>query len=248
MYGCTDAIAALMRRKANPNVRTKVHETPLQLAAYYRHAEACALLLAHRARADLADAQGRTPLASAKESKCGSGPDNSGQAQARCVELLAARAAKEAAWREGRPAESPDEAGAAAALLVGAREAAELRQQGNGFFAKGQYNEAVAAYSIALSFLDDAVLYSNRSECYLKLQRALEAKLDAQKAVGLAGEAGNKKAAWRLGRACLALGELPQAAEAARVGLRLWPADAALRQLANDAENERRRRLRGEAS
>lgn len=245
MYGCAEAIAVLTRRKANVNVRTKVHETPLQLAAYYRHAEACALLLARRARADLADAQGRTPLAAAKESKCGNGPDNNGQGQAACVRLLAERAEKEAAWREARPAEAEEEKAAAAALLAGAREAAELRQQGNAFFGKGQYKEAVASYSIALSFLDDGVLYSNRAECYLKLQRHLEAKLDAQKAVGLAGEAGNRKASWRLGRACLALGDLGAAAEAARTGLRLWPEDAALRQLARDAEAERRRRLRG---
>jgi len=86
------------------------------------------------------------------------------------------------------------------------------------------------------------VLYSNRSECYLKLQKHLEAKLDAQKAVGLAGEEGNKKASWRLGRACLLLGELRQAADAAQVGLARFPGDVALRQLANDVERERRER------
>lgn len=249
MYGSTEAIAVLLRRKAKVHARTKVHETPLQLAAYYRHAEACALLLAHRARSDLADAQGRTPLEAAKESKCGNGPDNTGGAQARCVALLAERAAQEAAWRRGEPpppGSSPEIVALAASFAQGAREMAELKQQGNGFFAKSQHNEAVAAYSVALSFFDDCTLYSNRAECYLRLGRHLEAKLDAQKAVGLAGEEGHKKSTWRLGRACLELGELQQAADAAKAGLKIWPDDRVLRQLAVDVENTRRQRLRGQ--
>lgn len=249
MYGCTEAISSLITRRASVNVRTKVHESPLQLAAYYRHAEACALLLAHRARADLADWQGRTPLAAAKESRCGNGPDNNGQAQARCVELLAEREAREATWREGGPAASKEEEASAAAAAAGALEAANLRSQGNGFFKQGRHNDAVASYSLALSFFDDPVLYSNRAECYLKLQKPLEAKLDAQKAAGLAKAASSAvglKASWRLGRACLALGEVGKAAEVTGEALKSWPGDKALLQLATDAERERRRRLTGE--
>eukprot|EP00927_Polykrikos_kofoidii_P058182 TRINITY_DN52563_c0_g1_i1.p1 TRINITY_DN52563_c0_g1~~TRINITY_DN52563_c0_g1_i1.p1 ORF type:complete len:417 (-),score=80.27 TRINITY_DN52563_c0_g1_i1:85-1281(-) len=246
MYGCVEGMAVLLRRKGNINARTKVHETPLQLAAYYRHAEICALLLAHKARVDLADWQGRTPLSAAKESKCGNGLDNHGQAQARCVALLASRVDQEAAWRRGEAASAAEQADVVSAVAAAARGAAELRQQGSDFFGKGQYKEAVAAYSLALSSFDDAVLYSNRAECYLKLQSFLKAKMDARKAVGLFGEAGNKKAVWRLGRACLALDEVSEAADSARDGLRLWPGDPALKQLATDAERARRRRLRGE--
>merc|ERR1712228_1058994 len=95
---------------------------------------------------------------------------------------------------------------------------------------------------------DDGVIYSNRAECYLKLEKHLAAKLDAQKAFGLAvgsitedSGAFGKKAAWRLGKACLALGDHSQAAAAAANGLRRFHGDAALRQLANDAELARRK-------
>merc|ERR1711933_588077 len=97
MYGNVDAVSSLVRARANLNSRTLVHETPLALAAFYRHVEACALLLAHRARPDLADWRGRTPLAAAKSSKCGNGQDNNLQAQARCVELPEQRAARDSA-------------------------------------------------------------------------------------------------------------------------------------------------------
>eukprot|EP00929_Paragymnodinium_shiwhaense_P100988 TRINITY_DN63714_c0_g1_i1.p1 TRINITY_DN63714_c0_g1~~TRINITY_DN63714_c0_g1_i1.p1 ORF type:complete len:369 (-),score=97.19 TRINITY_DN63714_c0_g1_i1:87-1193(-) len=235
MYGSVEAVASLMRKKANINARTKVHETPLQLAAYYRHAEACALLLTHKARIDLADWQGRTPLEAAKESRCGNGPDNHGQAQGRCVELLSQQLEKVRSEWSGSS--------------VG-KDAEELRQQGNAFFKKSQYNEAIAAYSLALASFDDGMLYSNRAECYLKVQRNLEAKLDAQKAAGLAKavpkdrqKGWEKKAFWRLGRACLALSDDTQAAEAAKNGLAEWSDDPALKQLANDAESARRKRV-----
>jgi len=224
MYGDTEALATLLRKRANLNARTKVHETPLMLAAYYRHAEVCALLLAHRARPDLADWQGRTSLAAAKSSKCGRGRDDNAAAQRRCVELLEDRAARDHA--AGPP-----------------REVEELRVQGNAFFRKKRYEEAAAAYSLGLSFLDDAGLYANRAACYLQLGKPLEAKLDARKAVGLAGEAGHVKASWRVARSCLALGELDAADEALREALGRTPEDAALRQLRNEVALERRKRL-----
>jgi len=226
MYGSVDAVALLVRKRANVNGRTRVHETPLQLAAYYRHAEVCAVLLTHRARVDLADWQGRTPLAAAMASRCGNGLNNTAQAQAECVELLRDRLDKD---KEG----------------PGIKEAEDLRKQGNDFFKKGELNEAIAAYSVGLASWDDELIYSNRAECYLKQERFTEAKMDAKKALGLAGEAGNKKAAWRLGKACLALGDLDGATEATREGLAKCPSDAALRQLRNDIELERRRRLGG---
>lgn len=224
MYGSVDAVATLVRQRANVNARTKVHETPLQLAAYYRHTEVCALLLTHRARADLGDWQGRTPLAAAMASKCGNGPDNNSQAQAQCVTLLRERLEAD---RQG----------------AGIKEAEDLRKQGNDFFKKDQLKEAIAAYSIALASWDDGLVYSNRAESYLKLKQFIEAKMDAKKALGLLEEAGAKKAAWRLGKACLALGELDQAAEAAARGLSDHPADASLRQLRVDVERERRLRI-----
>eukprot|EP00747_Dinoflagellata_sp_TGD_P181289 gnl/TRDRNA2_/TRDRNA2_35078_c0_seq1.p1 gnl/TRDRNA2_/TRDRNA2_35078_c0~~gnl/TRDRNA2_/TRDRNA2_35078_c0_seq1.p1 ORF type:complete len:384 (+),score=112.18 gnl/TRDRNA2_/TRDRNA2_35078_c0_seq1:37-1188(+) len=227
MYGSIEAVSSLVRRKANINARTQVHETPLMLAAYYRHAEVIALLLAHKARPDLADWQGRTPLAAAKESRCGNGRDNHPQAQARCVEILSQRQKEDVA--RGPP-----------------KEAEELRKQGNGFFQKGSYDEAMAAYSLGLSFVDDAGLYANRAACHLQSQRFLEAKLDAQKAVGLAGEAGHKKASWRLAKACLALGELDKAEAAVKEALLRDSTDGALRQLKNEVVLERRR-LRGDA-
>eukprot|EP00419_Tripos_fusus_P014387 CAMPEP_0172750654 /NCGR_PEP_ID=MMETSP1074-20121228/150020_1 /TAXON_ID=2916 /ORGANISM="Ceratium fusus, Strain PA161109" /LENGTH=376 /DNA_ID=CAMNT_0013582825 /DNA_START=8 /DNA_END=1134 /DNA_ORIENTATION=+ len=208
MYGSIEGVATLLRRKAALNIRTKVHETPLMLAAYYRHAEIVALLLAHRARSDLADWQGRTPLAAAKTSKCGNGCDNNGQAQAKCISILVERSAADNA------AGSP-------------KEVDELRQQGNEFFQKGELQEAIAAYSIGLSFEDNMGLYANRAACYLQLEKFVEAKLDAHKAVGLAGEAGHKKASWRLAKAALALGELDRAEEALGKALKLHAGDPA---------------------
>jgi len=224
MYGNLDAVASLVRAKANLNCRTSVHETPLALAACYRHAEACALLLAHQARPDLADWRGRTPLATAKSSKCGNGRDNNLQAQARCVELLEQRAARDHASGSSREAE-------------------DLREQGNDAFRKGKHSEAAAAYSLGLSFVDDAALYANRAACYLALGKYVEAKMDAQKAVGLSGDGGHRKASWRLAKATLALGELDRAEEALREALARDPGDAALRQLRVEVERERRKRL-----
>lgn len=229
MYGSVDVIAALLKAKANLNCRTLMHETPLQLAAYYRHADACAVLLANKARADLADWQGRTPLAAAKMSRCGNGADSHELAKARCVEMLASRLQRD------------EEASAT-------KDAENLRQQGNEHFRQQHFKEAIAAYSLGLASWDDALLYSNRAECYIKLGQHAEAKMDAQKAVGLSGASGNKKASWRLATACFALGELDKAAEAASAGLAQFPQDPALLQMRSKVELERRRRRRGASS
>lgn len=221
MYGSTEAIRQLTRARANLNSRTKVHETPLIVAALYRNAEACALLLAHGARQDLSDWQGRTALAAARASHCGHGVSNTGQAKAHCCELLATK------WAEWRPPKKAD----------------EFRAQGNEYFKKKNYREAVASYSLGLSFAEDVGLYANRAACYLGLERFVEAKLDAQKAVGLAGEAGHEKAAWRLAKSALALGELDRAEEALRDALKCFPTSAALLQLRHDVAAERRVRL-----
>merc|ERR1712217_934852 len=185
-----------------------------------------ALLLAHKARADLADWQGRTPLAAAKASLCGNGSDNNGLAQSQCIRILQERV--EANHTAGSPKEVED-----------------MRKQGNAYFQRNEWKEAIAAYSIGLSFEDNAGLYANRAACYLQLEKHLEAKLDAQKAVGLSGDAGNKKASWRLAKAALALGELDRADEALASALKLFSGDPALRQLKNEVALERRRRLNG---
>eukprot|EP00933_Yihiella_yeosuensis_P025507 TRINITY_DN1978_c1_g7_i1.p1 TRINITY_DN1978_c1_g7~~TRINITY_DN1978_c1_g7_i1.p1 ORF type:complete len:456 (+),score=111.68 TRINITY_DN1978_c1_g7_i1:61-1368(+) len=228
MYGDVDAVSSLIKRKSNVNSRTKVHETPLMLAAYYRHPEVCAVLLAHRARSDLADWQGRTPLEAAKVSKCigsyASNPGLGAQQQARCVKLLDEVAAKQQA--DGPPSQ----------LL-------ELKKQGNDFFKDGRHNDAIAAYSLGLSYLDDAGLYANRAACYLHLGKHMEAKMDSKKAVGLSSESGHLKASWRLVKCCLALGELDAAEEALKEALAKFPGDAALRQLGNEISLEKRKRL-----
>lgn len=226
MNGSVEGVAALIRKRASLNSRTKVHETALTLAAFYRHADVVALLLAHKSRTDLADWQGRTPLAAAKASLCGNGSDNNGQAQAQCVRILSERV--EANLAAGSPKEVED-----------------MKKQGNAYFQQGEWKEAIAAYSIGLSFEDHAGLYNNRAACYMQLNKYLEAKLDAQKAVGLSGDSGNKKASWRLAKAALALGELDRADEALVAGLRQFAGDPALRQLKNEVALERRKRLNG---
>ncbi|XP_077432424.1 sperm-associated antigen 1 [Vanacampus margaritifer] len=72
----------------------------------------------------------------------------------------------------------------------------DLKQDGNEFVKKGQYQDAVAKYSECLKIKpEECAIYTNRALCYLKLERFGEAKQDCDAALKL--EPSNKKAFYR---------------------------------------------------
>ena len=72
MHGSAPAVHGLLMAKAAAEGRTPMMESPLMLAAAYRHEECVKLLLTHRARVDAVDRTGRTALTCAKvPGECG---------------------------------------------------------------------------------------------------------------------------------------------------------------------------------
>lgn len=75
-----------------------------------------------------------------------------------------------------------------------------LKSEGNSHVQKGQYQEAVPCYSSCIEILPDKVVsYTNRSLCYLKLNKPEEAEADCTKALTL--EKDNVKAMFRRAQA-----------------------------------------------
>ncbi|XP_041843536.1 sperm-associated antigen 1-like isoform X2 [Melanotaenia boesemani] len=71
-----------------------------------------------------------------------------------------------------------------------------LKQEGNDFVKKGQYQDALGKYTECLKLKpDECAIYTNRALCYLKLERFTEAKQDCDAALKL--EPTNKKAFYR---------------------------------------------------
>lgn len=71
-----------------------------------------------------------------------------------------------------------------------------LKQDGNEFVKKSQFQEAQGKYSECLKLKpDECAIYTNRALCYLKLERFAEAKQDCDAALRL--EPSNKKAFYR---------------------------------------------------
>ncbi|XP_072838271.2 protein unc-45 homolog A [Pogona vitticeps] len=90
----------------------------------------------------------------------------------------------------------------------------ELRREGNDRFQAGRYEEALAAYTRALSLCSEpspqrAVLYRNRAACHLKLENYVQAELDASKAIEADGH--DVKSLFRRSQALQKLGHLDQA-------------------------------------
>jgi len=98
--------------------------------------------------------------------------------------------------------------------------AAEFKAQGNSHFGKGEWAEAVAAYTEAISLQPlDETYYSNRSACYLKLDKNQEALDDAVICRYL--KPAWMKGCFRLATARLALGRYEDAAVSAWEGLNM---------------------------
>ena len=136
-------------------------------------------------------------------------------------------------------------------------DAAALKQEGNGYFKKGQYEEAAVCYTAAIDLwmdpADRATLYSNRAAARLKLSGASKWQLalsDAQSATGLVPT--NAKAHFRVGQAFRKLGRPAEAVEALRRMLQLVPGDTAgveeLRLATAEAEEQERRRAAAAAA
>ncbi|XP_041648806.1 sperm-associated antigen 1-like isoform X1 [Cheilinus undulatus] len=71
-----------------------------------------------------------------------------------------------------------------------------LKQEGNDFVKKGQYQEALGKYTECLKIKpEECAIYTNRALCYLKLEKFTEAKHDCNAALKL--EPANKKAFYR---------------------------------------------------
>ncbi|XP_056289522.1 sperm-associated antigen 1-like [Pseudoliparis swirei] len=71
-----------------------------------------------------------------------------------------------------------------------------LKQEGNDYVKKGQYQDALGKYSDCLKLKpEECSIYTNRALCYLKLERFAEAKRDCDAALRV--EPTNKKAFYR---------------------------------------------------
>ncbi|CAL8338826.1 unnamed protein product [Gadus morhua 'NCC'] len=71
-----------------------------------------------------------------------------------------------------------------------------LKQEGNEFVKKGQFQDALGKYTECLKLKpEECTVYTNRALCYLKVEKFAEAKQDCDAALGL--EPTNKKAFYR---------------------------------------------------
>lgn len=93
------------------------------------------------------------------------------------------------------------------------KDPAALKEEGNTLFKAGDIQGAICCYTKALKLSDNqeesAVLYRNRSACYLKQEEYSKAEADASKALDT--DPGDVKARFRRAQAYQKLGRLDQA-------------------------------------
>ncbi|XP_075051256.1 protein unc-45 homolog B [Mixophyes fleayi] len=89
----------------------------------------------------------------------------------------------------------------------------QLKEDGNKYFKANDYDQAIDCYSKAMKLINDkkmlAVLYRNRSACYLKKENYIQAATDATKAIDV--DASDIKALFRRCQALEKLGKMDQA-------------------------------------
>ncbi|KAF9015046.1 hypothetical protein BDQ17DRAFT_1320035 [Cyathus striatus] len=107
-------------------------------------------------------------------------------------------------------------------------EAEKLKQTGNSLMSSKKYDEAIEAYTKAIS-LDptNPVYYSNRAAAYSSKGDHLSAVGDSEKAISV--DSNFVKAYHRLGHAQYSLGDFSAAANAFERGLKLDPSNAGLK-------------------
>lgn len=106
--------------------------------------------------------------------------------------------------------------------------------RGNEHYKAGAFQPALEAYSEAIQLEgDNAIYWSNRSACYLSLNKPRDALVDAEVCRGLRPDW--DKACLRLAKARLALGMFEDAAVAAFEGLKLDNSNKTLKELTNQA-------------
>ncbi|KAJ3268167.1 Hsp90 cochaperone [Terramyces sp. JEL0728] len=113
--------------------------------------------------------------------------------------------------------------------------AEEYKAQGNKAFSTGDYDSAISFFSKAIE-LDPSnhVLYSNRSAAYSSLKDYDSAAKDGDKTVTLKPDWA--KGYSRKGAALHGLGQLPEAAEVYKAGLKIEPENAQLKKALGDVE------------
>jgi tetratricopeptide (TPR) repeat protein len=100
----------------------------------------------------------------------------------------------------------------------------EIKNRAKGSLNTKNYPEAIQLYSKAIEIKpSDAILYSNRSMCYLSIGKNVEALSDAEQSVQLDGT--YAKAYFRKGSALVALHNFSLAKESFEEGLKLAPGD-----------------------
>ncbi|KAL6474161.1 hypothetical protein MHYP_G00177220 [Metynnis hypsauchen] len=108
-----------------------------------------------------------------------------------------------------------------------------LREEGNNLFKSGDVEGAISCYTKALKVSkcdsESAVLYRNRSACYLKLEDYSQAEADATKALDT--DQGDIKARFRRAQALHKLGRLDQAFLDAQKCAQLEPKNKAFQEL-----------------
>lgn len=117
----------------------------------------------------------------------------------------------------------------------------ELKDEGNEFFKKKEYEKAIELYSQAISLEpNDHVLYSNRSACYVNLNKHELALQDANKCVAL--NSGWWKGYHKQGLAFFGLSKYEEAIECYKKGLEIERDNATLK----DSLLETERKLKEE--
>ena len=110
-----------------------------------------------------------------------------------------------------------------------------VRLEGNKQFAAGEYGAAIATWTRAICISDDDPrLFSNRSQGFLKLGRAVDALLDAE--VAALRQPGWAKAHFRMGTALSAMGEPLAAVASLRRAAALEPHDKRVRAALDESE------------
>lgn len=113
------------------------------------------------------------------------------------------------------------------------KDSAALKEEGNTLFKAGDMQGAVCCYTKAIKLSDSqaesAVLYRNRSACYLKLEDYSKAETDASKALDT--DPGDVKARFRRAQAFQKLGRLDQAFLDAQRCAQLEPKNKAFQDL-----------------